>query len=170
MLKKIKQFLQDIKLAIAESKTQTLYKCRIVAIEQNKDDDYIASIQIINKSQVLKMKPEEILADDDLTNCFSPVDVRALTYLGYLGINSPKYKILAQRLSESDNRFIFALKEKGNAQPIIKTADEISANKDILHALDQQDAHMVGFTSASEREMIEKEHIKKLLEEQNKSN
>ena len=164
MGRNMKQFFQFFKQAIAESKKQAKYKCRVIAIEQDKEDNYIASIQLINKSQVLKMKPEEILADDELTNCFSPLDVRALTYLGYLDVNSPRYKILAQRLSETDNRFVFAIKKKGSDTPIIKTADEISQDEEMLKSLNQKDAHMVGFTSASEREILEKEQKRKLLE------
>lgn len=164
MMKGIKAFFAGFKKILAESRDINRVKCRVVAIEQDKDENHIATIQIVNKSQVLKMKPEEILADDDLTNCFSPMDVRALTYLGYLGINSPKFKILAQRLSEKDNRFVFAIKQKGSDKPIVKTADEISADAELLAALDQKDAHMVGYTAASERELIEKEQMKKLLE------
>lgn len=47
-------------------------------------------------------------------------------YLGYLGINSPKYKILAQRISE-DNNIIFAIKKKGDKNIYTKTANEILA-------------------------------------------
>lgn len=169
MLSKLRNIFKTLKQATAESKKQKRYKYRIVAIEQNKDDDYIITVQLINKSLVLTMKPEEILANDYLTNCFSPTDVRTLTYLGYLGINSPKYKILAQRLSETDNRFSFALKQKGSKKPLIKTADEISTNQEILESLNQKDAHMIGFTSGSEREMIEKEQKKKLVGKKNSS-
>ena len=165
MLKKMKNFFTLLKQAITEDRDQTrCYACRIVEIEQDKHENYIASIQLTNKSQIIKMKPEEVLADDELTNCFSPIDVRALTYLGYLGMNSPKYKILAQRLSETDNRFVFAIKQKGSNKPITKTADEISSDAELLASLDQKDAHMVGYTTASERACIEKEQMKKLLQ------
>jgi hypothetical protein len=124
---------------------------------------YIVTVQLTNKSQVFKMKPEEILADDSLTDCFSQRDVRTRTYLGYLGINSLKYKILAKRLSEKDNRFVFTIKERSTDQPIVKTADELSKEEEIISSLNQKDAHMIGYTSASEQTAIEKAELKKLL-------
>lgn len=134
---------------------------RVLSIEQNEDEDYFAIIQVINKSYTFKMKPEEILADDRMTNSFAPMDIRTLTYLGYLGINSPKYQILAERLSEQDNGLIFAIKEKGKKKALIKTAEEIATDEAILSKLSQKDAHRIGYTAAAQ--LAQKE---KLLKEQ----
>ena len=97
---------------------------RVVEINQTETDDYIVTIQIINKSIVFETKPDEILAHDHLVNQFSPCDVRTLTYLGYLSMNNPQYRILAQRLSENNDKVLFALRKKGEKTVIIKTADE----------------------------------------------
>lgn len=164
MFKSLLNILKNIRKLIQESNHQVAHVYRIIAIEKDKYENYIAIVQLINKSHILKMRPEEILADDKLTDCFSQRDIRTLTYLGYLEINSPKYKILAQRLSETDNRLLFAVKERGKDIPIIKTAAELSANKAILQSLDQQDAHMIGYTAASEQEQNDKEEIKKLID------
>lgn len=142
---------------------------RIVSIKQNEEDDYEVSVQVIGTATVIKMKPEEILADDDLTNKFSPTDVRTLTYLGYLDINSPKYKILARRLSEKDNKVVFALHKKGSKNVEIKVASEISQNPDILKQLHPEDVHMVSYIAGTEytlEEQIEKEKLLKSSEEQ----
>jgi hypothetical protein len=159
----LRQFWQLIK----ESRKQVMHQCRVIEIEQDKHENYIITVQLTNKSQIFKMKPEEILADDSLTDCFSQRDVRTLTYLGYLGINAPKYKILAKRLSEKDNRFVFAIKERGKDQPIVKTADELSQDDDIISSLNQKDAHMIGYTSAAEQNALEKAELKKLLNNDN---
>jgi hypothetical protein len=166
MLITMKQWLKKLGQLWQDSKKTNLYKFRVTTIEQDDNGDYSINAQIINKNMFVKMKPEEILADDELTNSFSPLDVRTLTYLGYLGLNSPQYKILAQRLSEKDNRLVFAIKEKGKKKPIIKTADEISTDEELLGSLDQKDAHMVGFTAANESAIIEKQQRKTLLKKQ----
>jgi len=132
-------------------------------------------IQVVGKSTTFKMQPEKILADDTMTNQFSPCDVRTLTYLGYLGINSPKYKILAKKLSEDNDKMIFAVHEKGSNKVETKTADQITADTEILKSLDQQDAHMVGYTVATEQTLSEEKlklaalaQMKKLKQEKNK--
>ena len=51
---------------------------RIISVELNDDNEYIAHIQMINKSYVLKMHPEDILSDDKLTDSFSQRDIRTL--------------------------------------------------------------------------------------------
>ena len=122
---------------------------RVAEIQQN-DDHHMVTIQVINKNILYKAKPEDILSKDKFVDCFSPKDIRTLTYLGYLGINTPKYKILAKRLSKENDKFTFALKERGNKKIITKTAFEISNEKSILKSLPVQDAHLLGYTLASE--------------------
>lgn len=145
-----------------EDKFQPIY--RVAELEQDKEGDYVAIIQLISKNQIFKAKPEDILADDELTDLFSPRDVRTLTYLGYLGINSPKYKILAQRLSEKDNSLVFAVKEKGKKEPVLKKASEIANDEAFLSSLDQKDAHTVGYTAAHEHASKEEQQKQALLQ------
>lgn len=138
---------------------------RVVHIEQNKTGDYQATVQVIGKGSTFKIKPETILADDRMTNQFSPCDIRTLTYLGYLGINSPKYKILARQLSETSDKMIFSIQKKGSDEVSNKTADEISTDAEILKSLDQKDAHDVGYARATEQNLAE-EKQKLLLRKQ----
>jgi hypothetical protein len=165
-LEKLKHFCTHFYKNFAVANTLT-YKpfYRIGSIEKNKQGDYEIVIQLIGKAMTFKMKPEEILADDSMTDKFSPLDVRALTYLGYLEINSPKYKILAKKLSEANDQMLFALRKKGDKTLQFKTAAEISQDKEILKQIDQQDAHMVGFTAASEAIITEKSEKEKLLKQ-----
>ena len=150
LLIRLKENYKVFAKILKENKPEAIY--RVVDIEVNELDEYTTVVQMVNKSHIFRMKPEEILSNDKLTDSFSSRDIRTLTYLGYLGINSPKYKILAKRLSEQDNRLVFAIREKGNTKPVIKSATEISNDKDLLDGLDQKDAHMVGYVSASEHE------------------
>ncbi|MCW5589910.1 MAG: hypothetical protein KIT27_09660 [Legionellales bacterium] len=149
-------------LAKSESLTP-LY--RVVSIEEISEGEYSATVQIINTNRLLPMKPEAVLADDKLTNCFSPTDVRTLTYLGYLGINSPRYKILAKRLLEKEKKLIFAIKEKGSNKILTKTAEEITADPDLIRNLNQSDAHSIGYTYGSQSMRSEKEEMDRLIQE-----
>jgi hypothetical protein len=129
---------------------------RLVDISTDENENHIAKIQVISKNITFDCCPEEILAKDDMVDLFSPRDIRTLTYLGYLGVNSPKYKILAQRLSKND-QVVFALKKKGHEHTVIKTADEIMKDQDVLNTLGSKDAHLVGYTAASEQYKIEQQ-------------
>ena|SRR3990167_659918 len=111
----ISKFVSSCKPAFALiKKSLPEHSYRVLSIEQDDDNHYTAVIQMIKKGIIFKMKPEEILANDNLTDSFSQRNIRALTYLGYLGINDPKYKILAKKLSENDSHLIFAIQERGN--------------------------------------------------------
>lgn len=168
MFQQVKNFMKKVKHLLREHKKEMFYGCRLLEISKTDEDEYVATIQIANKSQIVYLKPEEILADDTLTKLFSPIDVRTLTYLGYLGINKPKYKILAQKLSKKDNKLLFAIQEQGQKKPILISAEQISQNPDIIASLAQEDAHKIGFLHANEQLQEEKKQKEKLLEKKQK--
>lgn len=93
--------------------------------------------------------PEKILESDGYINKFSPTDVRTLTYLGYLGINSPKYKLLAQRMIETGD-VVFVIKQKGQKNMILKTARELFKEKEFINNMSAVDASSVTYASAFE--------------------
>ena len=124
---------------------------RLAQVTQDNDGSYFVTIQLINKNITFQTKPEAILADNDFVNQLSPTDVRTLTYLGYLGINSPKYKILAKNLSSQDNSIIFTVRKKGEKQPLLKKASELAHNQELLESIDPKEAHMVGYTAGMEQ-------------------
>lgn len=138
-------------------------KYRVVEIFKDDDDTYSALLQIINKNATFYAKPEEILADNNFVDCLSPRDVRTLTYLGYLSLNQPQYKILAQRLSEKSE--VFVMKKRGEKKPIIKTATEISKEMEMISKMNSQDAKTIGYAIANseiKQEKLEKNEIKKI--------
>ncbi|EKD54009.1 MAG: hypothetical protein ACD_60C00132G0015 [uncultured bacterium] len=158
------KFVSSCKPAFALiKKSLPEHSYRVLSIEQDDNNSYTVVIQMIKKGIIFRMKPEEVLANDNLTDSFSQRDIRALTYLGYLGINAPKYKILAKKLSENDSHLIFAIQERGKREPIIKTASEISSDEKFIVGLHQKDAHMIGYTVATERVVKEEKQKKDLL-------
>ena len=161
---KLSSVVNFLKIIFKKEPLKIQPKFRVLHIEKTEDQDFNVVVQVINKNQIFKMKPEEILADDSLTDSFFPRDIRTLTYLGYLGINSPKYTILAKRFKEN-NQLVFAIKEKHSKKILVKTSEEISANKDILSGLNQIDAHMIGFSTGSEHVVQEDALMKAALSE-----
>lgn len=125
---------------------------RVLELLQDEEDNYMVHVQIINKSLTFYSTPEEILVDDKLVNMFSPTDVRTLTYLGYLGINAPKYKILAQRMI-NDKKTVFIIKKLGDENIIIKTANEILTEHGIISNMLPKDASTIGYTVAVENNL-----------------
>lgn len=138
---------------------------RLISIRKTGTDEYLATIQLIGKRVTFEMKPEEILSDDNLTDKFLPRDIRSLTYLGYLGINSPKYQILAQQLVNNE-QIVFAIHKKGTKNIDLKTATQISQDKAIIENLPHEDIHTVVFTVA--KESMQKEKIMKEIAEKTK--
>lgn len=164
----IKQWVDTLKRVIKSTQNgaasySPVY--RVVSIELNKTGEYIVVIQIIGKAVTYCIKPETLLADDAMVDLFSPRDIRNLTYLGYLGINAPKYKILAQQLSDEKDQTIFALRKTGDKKHSVVTAQEISSNEEILKGLSQKEAHMIGFAAATEQMIIEKRQKEALLKQ-----
>lgn len=152
MLKNLWLSLKKAATSFVEANKKLTYTpaYRIVEVIETDDNDYQVRLQIIQKNITFLRKPEEILADDAMVDQFSPRDIRALTYLGYLGINSPKYKILAQRFSQGNEKLKFALKQKGHDKVIIKTAEEIVKENNILNNLAPKDVHLVSYVVGTE--------------------
>jgi hypothetical protein len=166
-LSSIKKILSAFKNIFGTTNNKNIYRptYRVLEIIQNDEHEYITKIQIINKNITFNAKPEEILAQDDIVNEFSPTDIRTLTYLGYLAIDSPKYKILAQRLSEADDRLLFAIQKKGEKKVTLKTAEQIIQEKDIVTNLNANDARLVGYTYGTEATAAEKSQKQELINE-----
>jgi hypothetical protein len=162
----VKKLFQKLSNAIKQEEGCYKPAYRVVRIEEESKDEFIVTIQMIGKKISYKEKPEKILADDKMVNLFSPVDIRNLTYLGYLGVNAPKYRILAKQFSDKTDQTLFAIHKKGDKTHQVFTANEISGNNEVLESLNQKDAHTVGYTTATEQtaiEIKEQEKLKKQL-------
>ena len=148
--KKIWYFIVSLRDNAHNTTTYTpIYK--LSNILQDENDLYIVNIQIINTNADFTMNPEEILADDCLVDKFSPRDIRALTYLGYTGKNTPQYKILAQTIMDHGASSFIIKKVKGN-DIITVTNQELKEYKykNIIEKMSPTDAHIVGYTQAQE--------------------
>lgn len=142
---------------------------RVVNVYKDENDKFVVTIQIIGKGIVYHHRPDEVLADDNFVDFLSPRDVRTLTYLGYLEINQPEYKLLAKRLSEN-NKEVFVIKKRGEKKIFTKTAEEINSSEDIIKKMASEDANKIGYAVASMEaleEKIQKDEALKELHFQN---
>ncbi len=149
LFKRFKQYLLSINQWFNPEFTPVY---RLVEIIKSEDTHQLV-IQVVHKNITFTLTPEELLTDDSIVDLFSPRDVRTLTYLGYLDMNSPQYKILAKRLTPN-SQVAFALKRKSDKKIIIKTPREIVHEK-MLNNLDATDAQLVGYTAATESMALE---------------
>jgi len=110
-------------------------------IYDNKNEKWVI-IRLIGKATIFKMRPNEILENDDLMETFGPKDIRTLTYLGYHNMNDPKYKIISEKTAKGGEK-LYLVKQKGNnkIQPF-KHEDMISEK--IRKNLDVNDAFKLG--------------------------
>jgi hypothetical protein len=143
LFKKISTYLKQL-----SQKNSYTPAYRILDLFEDENKNYTVHIQIINKNLNFHARPEELLAKDNIVDKFSPRDVRTLTYLGYLGINAPKYKILAQRMV--DNKTLFVIKKRGEKNMILKTGDELMQENEIISSMESSDAQIIGYTVATE--------------------
>jgi hypothetical protein len=137
---------------------------RIVDILKDKAGHYTLQIQLSGKSTFFACTPLEVVTNDKLLEGFSKKDIRTITYLATRTVKQPKYKIIIQEFCEKLNKMIFKLKKDDvTEEPIEKTADQISLDSDLLNKLNPADAHLVGYTTASEqasKDKLEMEQLK----------
>lgn len=113
-------------------------------------------IQVIGKSSFFKLKPEEILANDELTSSFHQHDIRLLTYLGYCGINTPQYKILAKKILINEG-IELAIYDKNKEKISIKNIDDIPIqDQHTVENMAPHDAYQLGYAQGRKSIINEK--------------
>lgn len=159
----LQEYLQRLIKQYQVMQTQTRKDAyRIVGKEIGTDGECHLIVQVIGKAITLKAKPQELAADDRMLEGFSRKDVRVITYYACTELKQSKRKIIVLRFCNNLNKMIFGIKKRGTEDIEQKTANEISLDKALLSELSQEDAHMVGFTTASEQVLRDKAVIDKL--------
>lgn len=161
IINKFFQLMRYLKTTYQEIQDTLKYRptYRLMEIIEIEEGEFNVKVVCISNNESIVTKPEAILADDIFVDKFSPGDIRTLTYLGYLGVNLPRYKILAKRLAENQDKLVFAVKKRGDDNVVIKTASEIISEKEILSNLPAKDAQMLGYTIAQES-LVSEEKLK----------
>jgi len=137
---------------------------RIVNIKTTKKGEYSLQVQLINKATFFECTPQEIVTNDQLLEGFSKKDIRTITYYAAQDTNKPKYKILIHEFREGLNKVVFKLGKDNSEESIEKTAEQISLDQNLINQLNCTDAHLIGYTTASEFMLKEKAEMERLKE------
>lgn len=133
---------------------------RVIDIVETDKQQYKAVIQVINKKECFRIAPENILADDRLTEAFHQFDIRLLTYLGYCGINSPQFKILAKKILKDENIQLALFDKTSNDLMLINTNDIATGDINIISNLAPKDAYELGYSHGRTSILKEKDLLK----------
>lgn len=128
---------------------QNIY--RIVEVKLSSSGQYKLNIQIIGKSTVVECTPEEIAADDRMLEGFSKKDIRAITYFACKQCKTPNYKIIMQEFCNSFNKILFKLKGHDSEEIILKTASQITLDKNIINGLSPEDICSISYAAGYEQ-------------------
>ena len=123
---------------------------RIVEMRQSSCSRNTLIVQIIGKSTIVECTPEEIVANDKMLEGFSKKDIRSITYLACKKNEKPKYKIIMQEFSDVFNKVLFKVKNVDSDEVILKSASQISLDKNLLNSLSQEDACSISYVAGYE--------------------
>lgn len=126
---------------------------RIVDIKKNQKQETILSVQVIGKAVVFHYSPVDIVRDDRLLESFSKQDVRTITWFAQQELTAPKFAVTTQ-MTDGDQT-IFRLQKTGETKYVEKNAQQISLDPDVVKSLSAEDAHLIGYVSASEKTLTE---------------
>lgn len=127
---------------------------RIIEIKDLPNNQYKLIIQIIGKSSIIECSPDEIAGVDTIIEGFSKADVRTITYLTCTQNNKPRFKIIAQEFCEYSNGMLFRLKDLITNTIIIKTANQIIMDKNIINYLNNEDINSISYIAGYECSQI----------------
>ncbi len=129
---------------------------RLVEVKQSCLGQYKLVIQLIGKSAMIELTPHEIVANDRMLEGFSKKDIRDITYLACEQYKKPRYKIIMQEFCDKFNKILFKLKKRDSDEIILKTAGQISLDKNLIHSLSPEDICSVSYAAGYERSSLEK--------------
>lgn len=126
----------------------TIY--RIIEIEQLLSGKYKIIAQIIGKSTLIECTPQELVVDNKMLEGFSKRDIRTITYFACEPAKKPKYKIVMQEFCGQLNKVLFKLKFQNQNEPIVKTATQITMDKDLINDLSCEDVQSISYIAGYE--------------------
>jgi hypothetical protein len=123
---------------------------KLIEVKENKNDGVVLVVQLNGTATIFQTTPEEVLADDALTEKFSSKDIRSITYHACQHMAKPKSRIALKRFCQKLNKIVFGIKHFNKEQIEEKTAKDISLDKNLINNLSSEDAHLIGFMTANE--------------------
>jgi hypothetical protein len=93
---------------------------KLIEVKENKNDGVVLVVQLNGTATIFQTTPEEVLADDALTEKFSSKDIRSIAYHACQHMAKPKSRIALKRFCQKLNKIVFGIKhfnkEKLNKQ------------------------------------------------------
>lgn len=151
MLQQVVAWFKSYQQAYERINPPAIY--RIVDIKKNQKHETILTVQVIGKAVVFHYSPIDIVRDDRLLESFSKQDIRTITWFAQQELTAPKYTVTTQ-MTDGDQT-VFRLQKVGDTKYIEKHAQEISLDPEMMKSLSAEDAHLIGYVSASEKTVNE---------------
>lgn len=124
---------------------------KVIGHEQDDRGQYIVKIHVIGKNLAYQTTPEEILANDQVTECFSTKDIRTISYLACENLKEPTHELIGQKFIRDANKYFFKLRHGQTGEEVEKSAEEISSDPTLIKGLTPEDAHKIGYVTANQQ-------------------
>jgi hypothetical protein len=141
-----------------EEKNHQCDMYRIIEVNQSAGQCKVI-IQVTGKSTFVECTPQEIVANDRMLEGFSKKDIRSLTYLACESIKKPTYKIVMQKFCSNFNKMLFKLRKCNSNEVILKTANQISLDKNLINSLSHEDIQSISYMAGYEHSLNEKSEM-----------
>lgn len=159
----IKKFSKRINTLVSHAKTvfcqiynQPAYEISNIFSCQ-KTGKQVIEVKITGKGQSLQCNAEEIVVDNTFINCFSPTDIRTITYFATCDryeklLQDEKikksYEIIRTK-NRSGNKTVLIRHKETNECKVISLCDFIDGN--LIDSLISQDAYYLGYLAGQEQ-------------------
>lgn len=154
---KVSSFVDGLKIVFTQFKTQSAYEIRNVFVCQ-KTGKQIVEVKITGKSNSIVCSAAEIAEDDSFIGCFSPLDIRTITYLATCDqyeiflqkekMRNP-YEIIRSKKNNHGDKTIKLRHKETNEYRVVSVADFVDQN--LINDLSSQDAYYLGYLAGQEQ-------------------
>lgn len=159
----LRNVVKEYKLLL--EKTQQIKPFRIIEIghlsKAPGETEFV--IQVSNKQLVMKITAAKIISERYDLNKFSMFHAEMIRQaaqgklIEFLQVSNkaPAYKIVSKKFDKTIQQYIFNI-ETAEQQRFLRTAEELSKDKNLLKQLDLNDIYDIGYTQGSESILKEK--------------
>ena len=130
---------------ISESASKSPHE--IVDIFECPSTGFVKAVIKLSSSHAITKNISDIVTDNDLIEAFDKKTIRTLTYMATVEKMKPDYFVVAQRLGDEADDYIFEIKSRKNKKIIKKSLAEISKDKPLLSKINRHDAERIVYLS-----------------------
>lgn len=132
------------------------YRYSLIDVTSQNNEIELHVILLGIKKQILRLKPEEIVYDDELLSEFSPCDVRAITYLSFQKyIKQEHYSLVIDKQYINKGETIFTVKDLNTNELFNIDAKKLYQDYDLLINLSKKDMITVISSAVQEQTVLD---------------